>query len=149
MSFPTGFGTSGLPRPAGGPGTHVAFPLRIDGRGRTANADDEQYLRGLVEQVLFTRPGERVNRPDFGSGVDALVFAPSGDELASATQALVHGALQRHLGDLVRVDQVDVQARESTLEVTVAYTPLQGPPGDGRRILRVSGTNGTAGGGTS
>ena len=56
---------------------HLAFPLRLDPRGRTALADDEDYLRGLVEQVLFTRPGERVNRPDFGSGVDRLVFAPT------------------------------------------------------------------------
>lgn len=142
MSQPTGFGAAG---PAAGPATHVAFPLRIDGRGRTATADDESYLRGLIELVLFTRPGERVNRPDFGSGVDALVFAPGGDELANATQALVHAALQRHLGDLVRVDQVDVRSEESTLEVTVVYAPLRAPAGDGRRILRVSGPAGSGG----
>jgi uncharacterized protein len=123
---------------------HIAFPLRMDGRGRTATVDDEVYLRGLIEQVLFTRPGERVNRPDFGSGIDALVFAPGGDELATAAQALVHGALQRHLGDLVRVDQVEVRAHDATLEVTVAYVPLRAPLGDGRRVLRVSGPAGTA-----
>jgi phage baseplate assembly protein W len=135
-----------MSQPAGGgPVTHVAFPLRVDGRGRTATADDEHYLRGLIEQVLFTRPGERVNRPDFGSGVDALVFAPGGDELANATQALVHGALQRHLGDLVRVDQVEVRADDSTLEVTVAYVPLRAPVSDGHRILRVSGPAGSTG----
>jgi phage baseplate assembly protein W len=124
-------------------GTHVAFPLRLDGRGRTATASDEDYLRGLIEQVLFTRPGERVNRPDFGSGVDALVFAPGGDELANATQALVHGALQRHLGDLIRVDQVDVRAVESTLEIVVVWAPLRAPAGDGRRVTRVTGPAGT------
>ncbi|MFJ8579372.1 GPW/gp25 family protein [Micromonospora sp. NPDC093277] len=150
MSMPAGFGgpagaLSGL---TGGPVTHVAFPLRLDGRGRTASADEEHYLRGLVEQVLFTRPGERVNRPDFGSGVDALVFAPGGDELANATQAMVHGALQRHLGDLIRVDQVDVRAHESTLEVTVAYVSLRAPIAEGRRILRVSGRPGSAGAGS-
>ena len=124
-------------------GPHLAFPLRLDGRGRTATASDEDYLRGLIEQVLFTRPGERVNRPDFGSGVDALVFAPGGDELANATQALVHGALQRHLGDLIRVDQVDVRAVESTLEIIVGWAPLRAPAGDGRRILRVTGPAGS------
>ena len=145
MSVPDGFGTAGgLPGSVAGAVGHVAFPLRLDGRGRTASADDEHYLRGLLEQVLFTRPGERVNRPDFGSGVDALVFAPGGDELANATQALVHGALQRHLGDLVRVDQVEVRSDESTLEVTVVYTPLRAPAGDGRRVVRVSGPSGPA-----
>jgi phage baseplate assembly protein W len=123
---------------------HLAFPLRLDAGGRTAVADDERYLKGLVEQVLFTRPGERVGHPDFGSGVDALVFAPSGDELAGATQALVQGALQRHLGDLVRVDRVEVAAVDATLEVTVVYTPLRAPVGDGQRTVRVGGPAGSA-----
>jgi phage baseplate assembly protein W len=125
--------------PSGRPRTHLAFPLRLDPNGRTALVDDERYLTGLVEQVLFTRPGERVDRPDFGSGVDALVFAPSGDELAGATQALVHAALQRHLGDLIRVDRVEVVADESRLDVTVVYAPLRAPSGDTPRVLRLSG----------
>ena len=129
----------------GSTGAHLAFPLRIDARGRTAIADDEHYLRGLVEQVLFTRPGERVNRPDFGSGIDALVFAPSGDELAAATQTLVHGALQRFLGDLLRIEQVSVQAVEASLEVTVVYAPLVAAAED-RRVLRVSSASAIAGG---
>jgi uncharacterized protein len=123
---------------------HVAFPLALDGRGHTAASDDERYVRGLVEQVLFTRPGERVNRPDFGSGVDALVFAPSGDELAQATRALVQGALQRFLGELLRVEDVVVDARESTLEVTVVYSPLASAAGDPPQAVTVSG--GVAGG---
>jgi phage baseplate assembly protein W len=120
-------------------GFHVAFPLAHDGRGQTGLADEERYLTGLIEQVLFTRPGERVNRPDFGSGVDSLVFAPSGDELAQTTRALVHGALQRFLGELLRVEEVHVVATESTIEVTVAYLPLPAVSGDARRVVQVSG----------
>ncbi|MCM0676058.1 GPW/gp25 family protein [Micromonospora phytophila] len=121
-------------------GRHVGHPLRVAGRGRTALVDDEEYLRGLVEAVLFTRPGERVNRPDFGSGVDRLVFAPAGDELAHATRALVHGALQRWLGDLLQVDTVTVEARDAQLRVTVSYLPLVGGAVVGeRRSLTVQG----------
>jgi phage baseplate assembly protein W len=91
-----------------------------------------------------------VNRPDFGSGVDALVFAPAGDEAAAATRALVHGALQAFLGDLIRVEAVDVRAEESTLEVSISYRPLLAPADDPRRVLTVSAGPGTgsAGGGT-
>ena len=116
---------------------HLGIPLRLDRRGRTARATDEEYLRGLVEAVLFTRPGERVNRPDFGSGVHALVFAPSGDELAQATQALVHGNLQHWLGELLHVEDVTVDAVESTLTVTVTYAPLAAPAT--RSVLTVTG----------
>lgn len=124
--------------------THIGFPLRLDTRGRTALVDDEEYLRGLVEQVLFTRPGERVNRPELGSGVDRLVFAPSDDALARSTSALVHGALQQWLGDLLRIEEVEVRSTEATLEVTVVYAPLAAPHGD-RRVLRVA-SPGTGGG---
>lgn len=119
--------------------THVAHPLRTTSRGRTATADDAAYVRGLVEALVFTRAGERPNRPDFGSGIEQLVFAPADDEAAHATQALVQGALQRHLGDLLRVEEVTVEAVESTLQVTVVYQLLLGGAAPERRTLTVVG----------
>lgn len=104
---------------------HIAYPLRIDGRGRTATAGETAYIRQLIEQVLFTAPGERVNRPDFGTGVRQLVFAPNSEELASATEFMIQGALQQWLGDLIQVEAVQVEAVESTLRVDVAYTVRQ------------------------
>lgn len=99
----------------------INYPFRIDGRGRTASTDQDDHIRDLVEQVLFTAPGERVNRPDFGSGLMQLVFAPNSDELATATQFLVQGALQQWLGDLIQVEAVEVLSEDSTIEVTVQY----------------------------
>jgi phage baseplate assembly protein W len=100
---------------------NVEFPYGIDLRGRTAGADDDAHIRDLIEQVLFTAPGERVNRPTFGSGLLGLVFEPNGEALAAATEHTVHGALQRWLGDLIVVEDVDVARDESRLEVTVSY----------------------------
>jgi len=101
---------------------NIDYPFRFDGRGWTADADDDDHIRDLIEQVLFTAPGERVNRPSFGSGVMRLVFAPNSDQLATATQFLVQGSLQQWLGDLIQVDEVQVQNEDSTLFVTVQYT---------------------------
>lgn len=100
----------------------IDYPFHLDSRGRTAAAGDDEHLRDLIEQVLFTNPGERVNRPTFGCGVMQLVFAPNSDELASATQFLIQGALQQWLGDLIQVNAVQVTHLDSTLEVTVQYT---------------------------
>jgi phage baseplate assembly protein W len=99
----------------------VDYPLHFDGRGRTADASEADHARDLIEQVLFTTPGERVNRPTFGSGVLQLVFAPQGDALAAAAQLAVQGALQQWLGDLIQVEAVGVEAEEATLRVTVQY----------------------------
>jgi phage baseplate assembly protein W len=101
---------------------NVDYPYRFDGQGRTAATSDDDHLRDLIEQVLFTVPGERVNRPGFGSGIMRTVFAPNGDELAAATQFLVHGALQQWLGDLIEVDDVVVENHDATLVVNVRYT---------------------------
>jgi hypothetical protein len=100
---------------------HLNFPFHLDARGRSATADDEAHIRDLIEQVLFTAPGERVNRPNFGSGLLQLVFAPNSDELAAATQFLVQGALQQWLGDLIEVDAVQVENDAATLRVAVQY----------------------------
>lgn len=99
----------------------IDHPLHLDTRGRTAVTGREDHIRDLIEQVLFTTPGERVNRPTFGTGLLQLVFAPNSDELATATQFLVQGALQQWLGDLIQVDVVDVRATDSTLRVIVEY----------------------------
>jgi phage baseplate assembly protein W len=100
---------------------HIDYPYHIDGRGRTAATDQDDHIRDLIEQVLFTAPGERVNRPDFGSGLMQLVFAPNSDELATATQFMVQGALQQWLGDLIQVEAVEVESEDATLQVTVQY----------------------------
>jgi phage baseplate assembly protein W len=76
----------------------------------------------MIEQVLFTAPGERVNRPDFGSGLLQLVFEPNSDELVITTQFMVQGALQQWLGDLIEVNSVTVDNEDSKLLVTVEYT---------------------------
>jgi len=97
------------------------FPFRFDARGRTARTTHEDHVRDLIAQVLFTSPGERVNRPDFGCGLKQLVFAPNSTELAAATQALVQGSLQQWLGDLIQVERVEATADESSLEVSLTY----------------------------
>lgn len=103
----------------------IDYPFHFDGRGRTAKTDHTDYIRDLVEQVLFTAPGERVNRPDFGTGLMQLVFAPASDELATATQFLIQGALQQWLGDYIQVEDVKVVSEESTITITVKYIIIQ------------------------
>jgi len=99
----------------------VDYPLHFDGRGRTASTTEDEHIRDLIEQVLFTSPGERVNRPTFGSGLLQLVFAPNSDELAAATQLSVQGALQQWLAELIVVEAVTVQSEDATLRVMVQY----------------------------
>ena len=101
--------------------TQIDYPFSIDGRGRTARTGGDEHIRDLIEQVLFTVPGERVNRPTFGTGLLQLVFAPASDELATAVQFLVQGALQQWLGDLIQVEAVVVESVDATLRVSVEY----------------------------
>ena len=105
--------------------SYVAFPYRTDGRGRTHEAAREAWLHGLIEQLLFTLPGERVNRPDFGCGLMQLVFTPNSPELAVTVQALVQASLQQWLGQLLRIDEVAASSEDATLTVAVRYTVLE------------------------
>jgi uncharacterized protein len=103
---------------------NIFFPYQFDGRGRTQEAVLADYVQQMVEQVLFTSPGERVNLPDFGSGLLQLPFAPNSMEMAAATQFAVQGALQKWLGSYIKVQSVVASAQEATLTVTVTYLLL-------------------------
>jgi len=99
----------------------IAYPFQVDGRGRTAEATAERHVREMIEQILFTAPGERVNRPTFGSGLLQIVFAPNSDALAAALQASVQGSLQQWLGDVIELGEVQIRPDDATLNVTVSY----------------------------
>lgn len=101
--------------------TPFGYPFRIDSSGRVAGASHDDHIRQLIEQVLFTIPGERVNRPAFGSDLSHLVFALNSGEKASAVQFLVQGALQQWLGDDIQVEAIQVVNEDEILSVTVQY----------------------------
>lgn len=100
---------------------NIDYPFCYDGRGRTACATGPKHIRDMIEQVLFTSPGERVNRPTFGSGLLQLVFEPNSDVLISTVQLTVQGALQQWLGDLIIVEDVQIIGEDSTVTVKVQY----------------------------
>ncbi len=99
----------------------IDYPFSIDGRGRVTVTNENDHIRDMIHQVLFTNPGERVNLPNFGCGLLQLVFMPNSDALAAATQFTVQGALQRWLNDLIKVEQVEVVNDNEYLKVTVVY----------------------------
>lgn len=99
----------------------IVFPFRTDRRGRTAHAAHDEHVRDLIEQLLFTSPGERVMRPDFGCGLLDLVFTPNSPELASALELSVQASLQRRLGELIEVESLDVVSEENVVRVHLRY----------------------------
>lgn len=100
---------------------NIDWPFHLDARGRSAAADADEHVRDLIEQLLFTNHGERVNRPAFGSGVQQLVFAPNSPELAATVQATLLAALQMWLADLITVRSLEVTADDARLSVDLAY----------------------------
>ena len=104
--------------------TRFGFPYRIGPGGRTGDASHEDHIRGLIEQILFTRQGERPMRPDFGAGVHDMVFTENAPELAAAVQHMVQAALHRWLADMIELKEVAARATGAELAVTVRYRPL-------------------------
>ena len=120
---------------------NIEFPFQFDGRGQTACTDDDDHIRDMIEQLLFTSPGERVNQPDFGSGLLQMVFAPNSTELAAALQFTTQAALQRYLGDLIDLQSLQVTVVDSTLNVMVQYVVKT--TGDSQTENFVSSPSGT------
>lgn len=123
MTGPAGGQMITLPSPGAPPArTDIAVPFRIDGRGRTASADYDRHVRDMIELLLFTSPGERVMRPDFGCGLLDLAFEPNSPELAASLQIAIQAALQRWLGDVITISSLDAVSTDAVLQITVSYT---------------------------
>ena len=102
----------------------LAFPFRAADRGNAAVSPRARAVHEQLEQLLLTVPGERVNRPDFGCGVQRLVFGGASPEVASAAEYVISAAVQRYLGELLEVDAVRVTVEDTQLFVDVLYTLL-------------------------
>lgn len=100
---------------------NIDFPFNFDSRGLTASTDDNDHIRDMIEQFLFTNAGERVNRPNFGSGLLQLIFAPNSPELASTLQFTVQAGLQQWLGDIIEVQALEVISEDAKLRIDIRY----------------------------
>ena len=93
--------------------SYMAFPFRMGAAGaETVTRFD--HIRDQVMQVLFTSPGERVFRPEFGFGARRHVFEPNAAALWEYTQNRLYGALAEAL-----TGEVDPR----TIQVTVGPGP--------------------------
>jgi uncharacterized protein len=101
----------------------MAYPPRVV-HGVVANATRFAHIRQMIEQVLFTMPGERVMYPDFGVGLERLLFETTGNEITAATESLISAALHRWLGDVISVRHVTVSVAESALSIEIGYELL-------------------------
>ena len=123
---------------------NLAFPFNFDMTGHTSTTDTLSHIGDMIQQILFTSPGERVNRPNFGSGTAQLVFAPNSDVLATAQQNVIQASLQMWLSDLIRVQSVTVVAEDATLQITVVYVVLQTQQQQSQQFVYGSASAGAA-----
>lgn len=105
------------------PFSSISHPLTVDrSHGRLAEEKKyEAHVEQLMRQVLFTNPGERINRPDFGCGLRRMVFAPNSDACVSLVQVTILQALEKWLGNVLRVVDVQAKAAEEVLRVRITY----------------------------
>lgn len=111
LAFPLRIGRP----PGAAPGDHRRFP-RLASRG--------EHIRGQIEQILFTVPGERVFRPEFGAGLRTLLFEPNASPLWQVTQRRLAAALGEALAGEVdpRSLEIEVSGEDSRLVIRIAYT---------------------------
>ena len=100
---------------------NIAFPFHVDASGRTATAGDTDHLRDMILLLLFTHHGERVMRPDFGTGLLQFVHAGNSPEIASALKLTLQAALTKFLNDVMEIGDLQVDSVDSRLSVTLSY----------------------------
>lgn len=103
-------------------GRHLSFPFHVGTDGRTAqvNALDEHVKDELI-QLLLTSQGERLFLPEFGAGLNRLVFEPAGEAMRGMTKAMVTQAISKWLGERITLEALAIEIEESKIEVEIKY----------------------------
>lgn len=106
--------------------TYMSFPFRLgeDGPETSTRMD---HIREQVEQVLFTSPGERVFRPEFGFGARQHVFEPNAQPLWELARGRLFGSLVEALAGEVDPKTLKVEVgpgpgQPEVLLVQISYT---------------------------
>jgi uncharacterized protein len=103
----------------------MRFPFQLSARGVVAESSFNDVIRQQLEQLLFTIPGERVNRPLFGCGVQRLVFAGTSADTIAAAEYVIATAIRTHMRDRISLDAVRVTVDDATLFIDILYTLSQ------------------------
>jgi phage baseplate assembly protein W len=74
-------------------GVGWSYPVALNQTGEVALSLYEEDIREAIRIILGTNPGERVMRPDFGAGLQALTFEPINATTIALTKHRVEEAL--------------------------------------------------------
>ena len=99
------------------------FPVEVDGRGGLGVSGYDRDIEQAITIILSTAKGERMMRPDFGSGIHDFIFAPYNPTTAGLFAYHVQDALARW-EPRIKVTNVDVQqasGEPSQIMIDVQY----------------------------
>jgi hypothetical protein len=103
-------------------GTGWASPLRVNVQGSIPLSSEERNIEESIWIILRTDLGERVYRPNFGSRLSELVFAPMNTQTLLLIRLYVQEALEmwepRIEIDEVRTDPDPVRGR---VDIIIQY----------------------------
>ncbi len=101
--------------------SYPKFPLQPGHDGRSATVERDRWIRDLLEAFLFTNPGERINRPEFGSGLIAMVFRGNHAALSDALDANVRASIEQYFSHLLDLEELKIEQHDALLEIEVVY----------------------------
>ncbi|WDP91216.1 MAG: GPW/gp25 family protein [Desulfobacter sp.] len=102
---------------------YMSFPFCITDTG-AARSKRSGHIREQIEQVLFTSPRERLFRPEFGAGINRLLFEPNSTGIWELTQKRLYASLAEALKGEVDPKTLDVrvEGKEAEILIIVEYT---------------------------
>lgn len=105
-------------------GQGISFPPRVGPDGAIVWSSGELNVRECICTILRTRPGERVELPGFGCGLDRYLYEPNN----VATLRLISEDVQTALAKWeprIRLDDVTATLNPAdvrAVDVTISYT---------------------------
>ena len=109
----------------------ITLPIQIGNTAFNQSFTTAEQVKSNIKNLLLTKKGERVMQPEFGSGLQELLFEFNDDTLASKIEETITNSLEQWL-PYVTAEQSDIEQTNDNkdrnlVNVSITFSILNTP----------------------
>ena len=117
----------------------ITLPIQITNTAFAQSFTTTEQVSSNIKNLLLTKKGERILQPEFGSGLQELLFDFNNDELPTRIEDTITEALEQWL-PYVTIDSIDVEQTDYLKDTNRANVSIKFKIGDDVQLNEVTFT---------
>ena len=89
----------------------ITLPLQFGENTFEQSFQTKDQIKSNIKNLLLTKRGERILQPEFGSGLQSLLFEPNVDDLEGRIEDTINESLEQWL-PYITAEEIDIESTD-------------------------------------